>query len=266
LNVLVCIKRVPDTETVIKIKPDASGIVTEGIKYITSPYDEFAIEEGLRIKEKFGDGSVTLITLGPKDAVENLRTGLAMGADRAIILNDPAFEGGDTYSTALALAQCIKNLEYDMILCGRQAIDDDCAQIPGILSEFLGIPQVTWVIKLEVAEDKKTAIAYRLIEGGAQEVIEVQLPAIISVTKGINEPRYASLPGIMKAKKKEVREINCQSLGLSPEEVGEKGAKLKILKFSPPPERAAGKIIEGADAAEKAAKLVKLLREEAKVI
>lgn len=266
MNVVVCIKRVPDTETVIKIKPDASGIVTEGIKYITSPYDEFALEEGLRIKEKFVDGSVTLITLGSKDAVENLRTGLAMGADRGILLDDPAFEGADTYSTALALARCIKDLEYNIILCGRQAIDDDCAQIPGILSEFLGISQVTWVIRLEVAENKKSATAYRLIEGGAQEVIDVQLPAIISVTKGINEPRYASLPGIMKAKKKEVKELNCQSLGLSPEEVGRKGARLNILKFFSPPERAAGRVIEGSDAAEKAAKLVKLLREEAKII
>ncbi len=263
MEIVVCIKQVPDTETRIKLKPDGSGIDTEGIKWIISPYDEFAVEEGLRIKEKLG-GTVTIVSLGPKRAIEAIRTALAMGADKAIHLSDQSYETFDTYAQALALARAIRTIPHDIILCGRQAIDDDSAQIPSMIAEFLELPQANFVIKLEVSPDKK-AVAYRTIEGGAQEVIEMTLPGVISVTKGINEPRYASLPGIMKAKQKKVDELTPEQIGLDANSVGEKGAKTKILKYALPPERKAGKVIQ-ADFPENVRQLVKLLREEAKII
>jgi len=256
-------KQVPDTETLIKIKPDGSGIVTDDIKYVMNPYCEFAVEESLRIKEKHGGQSV-LITMGPAKAVEALRTGLAMGADRSIHLNDPAFEGADGFATAKALAEAIKKESYDLILCGKQAVDDDMAQVGPALAELLNLPHVTLITKLEFSADKKKAKAEREIEGG-KEVIEVNLPAVFTCQKGLNEPRYASLPGIMKAKKKEVKAINAAALGLPADQVGTVGAKTKINKYMPPPSRPPGKIVSG-EILEAAQKLVKLLREEAKVV
>ena len=263
MNVLVCMKQVPDTETLIKIKSDGSGIMTEDIKFVMNPYCEFAVEEALRIKEKFG-GEVILMTLGPQRAVESLRTGLAMGADRAIHLIDPAFEGADGFSTAKALAEAIKKESFDLILCGKQAVDDDMAQVGPILAEFLDLPQVTLITKLELFPDQKKARVEREVEGG-KEVIEVGLPAILTCQKGLNEPRYASLPGIMKARKKEVKAVNLAALGLSADQVGATGSKTKIVKYIPPPSRPPGKIISG-EVLEAAKNLVKLLREEVKVI
>ena len=263
MNVIVCMKQVPDTETLIKIKPDGSGIVTDDIKFVMNPYCEFAVEEALRIKEKQG-GSAVLITLGPARAVEALRTGLAMGADRSIHLNDPAFEGGDGFATAKALAEAIKKEPYDLILCGKQAVDDDMAQVGQSVAELLGLPHVTLITKLEFSADKKKAKVERETDSG-KEVIEVALPAVFTCQKGLNEPRYASLPGIMKAKKKEVKPINAGALGIPADQVGAAGARVKILKYSAPPSRPPGKIVSG-EIAEAAQKLVKLLREEAKVI
>jgi electron transfer flavoprotein beta subunit len=263
VNVMVCMKQVPDTETLIKIKPDGSGIATEDIKYVMNPYCEFAVEESLRIKEKFGGQSI-LVTMGGQKAVEALRTGLAMGADRSIHLNDPAFEGADGFATAKALAEVIQKETYDLILCGKQAVDDDMAQVGPALAELLNLPHVTLITKLEIGADKKKAKVEREIEGG-KEVIEVNLPAVFTCQKGLNEPRYASLPGIMKAKKKEVKAINLAALGLPADQVGAGGAKSKIVKYLPPPSRPPGKIVSG-EIIEAAQKLVKLLREEAKVI
>jgi electron transfer flavoprotein beta subunit len=263
VNVIVCMKQVPDTETLIKIKPDGSGIVTDDIKYVINPYCEFAVEESLRIKEKHGGQSI-LVTMGSQKAVEALRTGLAMGADRSIHLNDPAFEGADGFATAKALAEAIKKEPYDLILCGKQAVDDDMAQVGPALAEFLGLPHVTLITKLEISADKKKAKVEREIEGG-KEVIEVNLPAVFTCQKGLNEPRYASLPGIMKAKKKEVKAINLAALGLPADQVGATGAKTKINKYTPPPSRPPGKIVSG-EILEAAQKLVKLLREEAKIV
>jgi len=263
VNVIVCMKQVPDTETLIKIKPDGSGIVTDDIKYVMNPYCEFAVEESLRIKEKHGGQSI-LITMGSAKAVEALRTGLAMGSDRSIHLNDVAFEGADGFATAKALAEAIKKETYYLILCGKQAVDDDMAQVGPALAELLGLPHVTLITKLEFSADKKKAKVEREIEGG-KEVIEVTLPAVFTCQKGLNEPRYASLPGIMKAKKKEVKAINLPALGLPADQVGAAGAKTKINKYMPPPSRPPGKIVSG-EVLEAAQKLVKLLREEAKVV
>ncbi len=263
MNVIVCLKQVPDTETLIKIKADGSGIVTDDIKYVMNPYCEFAVEEALRIREKFG-GLVTLLTLGPPRAVEALRTGLAMGADRSIHLNDPAFEGGDGFATAKALAQVVQQESFDLILCGKQAVDDDMAQVGPILGELLNLPQVTMIVKLEIDAEKKKARVEREMEGG-REVIEVNLPALFTCQKGLNEPRYASLPGIMKAKKKEVKPVDLAALGLPADQVGAAGSKTKIIQYTSPPSRPPGKIISG-EVLEAAEKLVKLLRGEAKII
>jgi electron transfer flavoprotein beta subunit len=264
MNIIVCMKQVPDTEAQIRVNPDGSGIVDSAIKFVMNPYDEYGVEEALLLKEKFG-GTVTIVCLGPERAIEAIRTGLAMGADKAVHLDDPAFEGGDAFSTAKALAAAIKGMECDLIFCGKQAIDDDLAQVGPALAEMLGIPQIVVVTKVEVSEDGKKAKVNRQIIGG-EEIIEVPLPAVLTVQKGLNEPRYASLPGIMKAKKKEVKSIKIADLGLDPNGVGKAGAKTQILKMYSPPQRESGNIIEGETAEETAPKLAKLLREEAKVI
>jgi electron transfer flavoprotein beta subunit len=264
VNILVCMKQVPDTETKIQINAEGSGILTEGIKYVMNPYDEFAVEEALRIKEKLG-GTVTIVSMGPARATEAIRTALAMGADKGVHLNDPAFEGADSYATAKALAAAIKTLPHDVILGGKQAVDNDNAQVYAALAELLGIPHVSVVTKLEIGADGKSATAEREVEGGAKEVIQASLPALFAAQKGLNEPRYASLPGIMKAKKKPIDVVDLAKSGLSADEVGAKGSKLKALKYALPPEREAGKKLEG-EPEELAVKLVKLLREEAKAI
>lgn len=264
MNILVCMKQVPDTETKIKINPQGTGIVTEGIKYVMNPYDEYAVEEALKLKEKFG-GTVTIVCMGPARATESIRTALAMGADDAVHLNDPAFEGSDSLTTANILAKAIKDLKYDLILTGKQAVDFDCACVFGCLAEILDLPYASVVTGLEVSADQKSATVKRETEGGIQEIIQINLPAVIAAQKGLNEPRYASLPGIMKAKKKPIKEINLATLGMDANEVGEKGSKLKTMNFSLPPERKAGKKIEG-EPKEAVAQLTMLLHVEAKLI
>lgn len=265
MEIIVCLKQVPDTEAEIRPTPDNTEINYEGIKFVMNVYDEYAVEEALQIKERVGEGTVTIVTLGPERALESIRTALAMGADKAVHLDDPAFGGGDAYSTAKALAKAIEGMSYDIIFCGKQAIDDDLAQGGNILGEFLNLPSITGIVKFDLSEDKKKATVQRQIEGGI-EVLEVSLPAVFTATKGLNEPRYPSLPGIMKAKKKELKPIKLADLGLSEEEVGKKGAQIQVLKFSFPPVRQAGMIVEGDTPEEKAENLAKLLREEAKVI
>jgi electron transfer flavoprotein beta subunit len=264
MNIIVCMKQVPDSEAQIRVKPDGSGIVDSDIKFVMNPYDEYGVEEALQLKEKFG-GVVTIVCLGPARAMEAIRTGLAMGVDKAVHLDDPAFEGGDAFSTAKALAAAIKGMEHDLIFCGKQAIDDDLAQVGSGIAEILGIPQVSVITKVEVADDTKTAKVNRQIVGG-EEIIEVPLPAVLTAQKGLNEPRYASLPGIMKAKKKEVKPVKAADLGLDPGSVGAAGAKTRIIKMTSPPQREDAKMIEGETPEETAAQLAKLLREEAKVI
>lgn len=256
MNIVACVKQVPDTEAQIRVKPDGSGIDETGIKWVMNAYDEYGVEEALRLKEKHG-GDVTIVSLGPARSLEAIRTALAMGADKGIHICDPALDGADAYVTAAALAAAIKGIPFDIIFCGQRAVDDDAGQVGAILAELLGIPQVTVVTKLEV--NGASIRATKPVEG-AQLLIESPLPCVITAQKGLNEPRYASLPGIMKAKKKPVDVKNAQALGVSAE------AKLKVLKFVPPPARPPGKIISGDDAVAKASQLVGLLRQEAKVI
>ncbi|MGO9570632.1 MAG: electron transfer flavoprotein subunit beta/FixA family protein [Desulfomonilaceae bacterium] len=256
---LVCLKQVPDTETQIKVKPDGTGIVTDGIKYIINPYDEYGVEEALRLKERFKEGEVVILSVGPDRATEAIRTALAMGADRGIHINDESLNQGDPYVIAEALAAAAKQVEYDVIFCGHRAIDDDFSEAGAMLAELLRLPQVTLVTKVEVSEDKKTAIVQRDVEGG-KETVEVPLPCVLTSQKGLNEPRYASLPGIMKAKKKPIDQKTAGDLGLNAE------ARLQARNFTMPQERQAGKKYENMEPAEVAKVVVQALRNEAKVI
>ncbi|MFO7986321.1 MAG: electron transfer flavoprotein subunit beta/FixA family protein [Desulfatiglandaceae bacterium] len=264
MNIVVCLKQVPDTETQIKIGPDNKSIVTDDVKWVINPYDEFGVEEALRLKEKFG-GEVTVVGLGPKRVTESIRTALAMGADKGILITDEALEGSDSLATAKALAAAIKDMEYDLVFTGQRGVDDDMGVVGSALAEFLGIPSLSLIVKVEAAEDGKSVKVNRPVEGETL-VIESSLPALITAQKGLNEPRYASLPGIMKAKKKPLEEKTLADLGLDAGEFGEGARKVKILEMTPPPERAAGKIVEGETPQEKAAELAKLLHEEAKAI
>ena len=264
MNIIVCLKQVPDTETQIKVAPDGKSIVKDDIKWVMNPYDEFGVEEALSIKEKFG-GEVLVVGLGPKRVTESIRTALAMGADKGILINDPALEGSDALGTAKALAAVIKNLEFDLIFAGQRGVDDDMGLVGATLADFLDIPQLSIIVKVEVSEDGKSVKVHRPVEGQIM-VIESSLPVLITAQKGLNEPRYATLPGIMKAKKKPLEEKTLEDLGLNPSEFGEGARKLKIMEITPPPQREAGKIVDGETPEEKAAELTRLLHEEAKVI
>ncbi len=264
MNIVCCIKQVPDTATVIKIDPEEKHIQREGITYIVSPYDEFAVEEALQIKEKLGDTTVTVVTMGPERAKEALRQCFAMGADEGYHLVDDAFDDSDTYATATTLAAAIKKIDFDLIICGKHAVDGDTSQVGAQVAELLDIPQVSMIMKEEINDDKKTAVVNRQLEGG-EEVLEVQLPSLWTCQKGLNEPRYPTLKGIMGAKKKPITDFTVSDLGLSPEEVGLLGSKTDVSKMYPPPPRLPGRIVEG-EPEEAVKELAKLLREEAKVI
>ena len=256
---LGCLKQVSDTETQIKVKPDATGIVTDGIKYVINPYDEYSVEEALRLKDKFKAGEVMILSVGPDRTTEAIRTALAMGADRGIHVNDESLNQGDPYLIAEALAGASKQVEYDVIFCGHRAIDDDFSEVGAMLAELLQLPQVTLVTKVEVSEDKKTATIERDVEGG-RETVEVPLPCVLTSQKGLNEPRYASLPGIMKAKRKPIDQKTAADLGIIAE------ARSLARNFSMPSERQAGKKYENMEPAEAAKAVVQALRNEAKVI
>jgi len=264
LKIVVLVKSVPDTETKIKINSDASGIDEAGVKFVINPFDEYAIEEALKIREKMGDTTVTVISMGPDRITEALRTALAMGADDSIQVTDPAFEGGDSQANARVMAEVIKPLGADLILGGKQGIDHDSSQTCAAIAEYLDVPQALIVTDLTIGEGGKSATARRRIEGG-EEVVEMNLPALVTCEKGLNEPRYASLPGIMKAKKKEIKKVVLADLSLSADQVGTAGSQSTLVKYHPLEERPPVKMIAG-DPAEQAKELVRLLREEAKVV
>ena len=260
MNLVVCIKHVPDTESKIRVKPDGSGIVTEGLNFVLNPYDEYAVEEAIRIKERLAGSKVVVVCIGPEDATKSLRTCLAMGADDAVHVVDNDYQRYDGITTARMLAAAIKDIPFELVLCGKQAVDDDCAQVGAAVAEFLGIPNISVITKLEIAADGKKITVQREIEG-ANEVVETSLPALVTAQKGLNEPRYPSLPNIMKAKKMQIRTVNPDDLTLGPE-----GApKIEVVKFAEPPGRKAGRVLEG-EPREVVKQVITLLVEEAKVI
>jgi electron transfer flavoprotein beta subunit len=263
LKIVALLKRVPDTEAKILINPEGTGIKDEGIKYVINTYDEYAVEEGLRLREKAGgDSKVTIVCIGPEEATELVRTALAMGADDAVHICDKGLGQTDPFTRAAILAKAISAEGFDIIFCGKQAIDDDMGQVHSIMAEMLDIPQVSVATGFEVSADRKKASVRRRIEGG-DEKVETSLPAVISCEKGLNEPRYASLPGIMKAKKKEIRRKTLADLGFS-EAPGE--MRSKVLRWLPLPKSAGCTMVHSDEMRDAVRELVRRLREEAKVI
>jgi electron transfer flavoprotein beta subunit len=257
MKIAVLVKQTFDTEA--KISIDSNGQISrQGVSLIINPYDEYAIEEALRLKEKNG-GEVTVISAGAPEAQDALRQALAMGADKAVLITDDGLAGGDEYTSAVVLAKAIGSMEFDLVLAGWRSIDDGSSQVAPRVAELLGLPQVNVVIKLEVEGGKATAT--REIEGGS-EVVEVPLPAVITAQKGLNEPRYPSMKGIMQAKKKPMQKLSLAELGLDAAQVS---PKVKAMSYFLPSPRAAGKIVPG-EAADAARELCRLLREEAKII
>lgn len=250
MNIVVCVKRVPATDAPIKVAADGVSLDSAGVEFVLNPYDEFAVEEALKLKEAAGDGSITVVTLGPGEAQKELRTCLAMGADKAVLINSGGVRH-DAFSTAEILAAQIKAMECDLVLCGKQAVDGDDNQVAARLAALLEFAGVTEVKTLELSDGVYTAT--RDIEG-AQEVTRCSGPAVFSAQKGLNEPRYASLKGIMAAKRKPLEEV----------EAADVKPATTVASLSLPPARPDGRILgEGAGAVDA---LVDVLRNEAKVL
>ena len=251
MKVIVTVKRVPDPETAIKIAADGTSIGTDNVKWVINPFDEIAIEEALRIKEKVAGTEVVLLSIGQKTSQEQLRTGLAMGADRAIlVLADQALE---PLAVARVIHKIVEGEKPDLLVMGKQAIDDDSNCVGQMLAELLGWPQATFASKVELAGDQKSATVTREIDGGL-ETLAVPLPAVVTADLRLNEPRYASLPGIMKARKKELKEIPVAEVGV------DVAPKVKVVKLETPPKRTGGRKVGSVQ------ELVKVLHDEAKVI
>lgn len=252
MNIAVLLKQTFDTEA--KIEIEGGKINKKGVGLIVNPYDEYAVEEALKLKEQNG-GEVIIVSAGA-DTPDSMRQALAMGADKGISVEDPALEGGDEYTTAIVLAKALGTIQYDLVLAGWR---EGSAQVAVRVAEELGLPHVNVVTKLEIADGKATAT--RDIEGG-NEIVEVPVPAVITAQKGLNEPRYPSMKGIMQAKKKPIQKLSLGDLGLSADQAA---AKVKVKSIFLPSAKAAGKMVAG-DPPQAAAELAKLLREEAKVI
>jgi electron transfer flavoprotein beta subunit len=244
------VKRVPDAETTIKVNPEGNGIVEAGVKWVVNPFCEIAIEEALRIKESGVDTEIVLVTIGTAEAQEQLRTGLAMGADRAILVTA---DKPDPWVVARILTKIIEKESPDLVLLGKQAIDDDSNVVGQLLAQLLGWPQATFISELKLEDGNAAASCVREIDGGLQ-TIKVPLPAIVTADLRLNEPRYASLPGIMKARKKPLEQIEASSLGVDLE------PRLSIKTLAPPPERQGGRLVESVD------ELIKVLQTESKVL
>ncbi len=260
MNIFVFVKRVPDTESKIRIDHEANSIIEEGLSFVINPFDEYAVEEALRLKEA-RETTVTVFSVGSDDSIPILKKALAMGADEAVLLKDELKETYDGLRTARILVQALqtKYSDYNLLLFGKQSVGTDNSQIPSMVAEWLGLPQVNVVTKLEI--DGNTGSAHREIEG-AVEKVAFTLPAVISAQKGLNEPRYETLRGIMAAKRKEIPVVKVEDLGLDEDQLA---PMLELIKMESPPLREDGKVIEEEpDVAAK--KIVEFLREEAKVL
>jgi len=274
MNIIVCIKQVPDT-TNVKIDPETNTLIRTGVESIVNPFDMYAIEEGVRLKEKFS-GNVTVLTMGPPQAEEALREAISLGADEAVLISDRAFAGSDTWATSYTLSRSINKLgKFDIIICGKQAIDGDTAQVGPGIAAFLDIPQITFVKKIEeiatvnqherdesrITNDERRFIrAERMTEEG-YDIIESPLPCLITVVKEINEPRLPSLKNKMRAKKIDIKRLEAKDLDLDPDLIGLKGSPTKVVKIFTPPPRKGGQILHG-EAKEVCGKLVELLKNE----
>jgi electron transfer flavoprotein beta subunit len=246
MNIVVCVKQVPDTVDV-KIDPKTNTLVREGVVSVINPFDMYAIEEGVRLKERFG-GKVTVITMGPPQAQDALRDALSLGIDEAILLSDRAFAGSDTWATSMVLSRAIeKSGDVDLVICGKQASDGDTAQVGPGIAAHLNLPQATYVRKVDTVHmdtNPKMMVVERLLEEG-YEIIELSLPAVVTVLKEINEPRMPSLKGKMRAKSAQIPVWTNKELGIEPTQLGLTGSPTQVMKIFTPPHKEGGKIFTG---------------------
>ncbi|HTY45569.1 MAG TPA: electron transfer flavoprotein subunit beta/FixA family protein [Patescibacteria group bacterium] len=258
MDIIVCIKQVPET-TEVRINPETNTLIREGVKSIINPFDMYAIEEGVRLKEKFG-GKVTVVTMGPPQAEAALREAISMGADDGVLVCDRAFAGSDTWATSYTLSGVIRKIgKFDLIICGKQASDGDTAQVGPGISAHLNIPQVTYVKKVEEVQEKSMRVERMMEEG--YEIIETPLPALLTVVKEINEPRLPSLKGMMRAKSAKIAVLTQKELNLDPQSIGLCGSPTQVVKIFTPAQRTGGQILKG-EIPEIASQLVDLVKNE----
>lgn len=258
MDIIVCIKQVPNT-TDVKIDPETNTLIREGIESIINPFDTYAIEEGVRLKERFG-GKVTVISMGPPQAEVSLKEAISLGADDAILITDRGFAGSDTWATSYALSMAIRKIAiYDIIICGKQASDGDTAQVGPGISTQLGIPQVAYVKKIESINNSKAKLE-RMTEEG-YDVIGAPLPCLITVVKEINEPRLPSLKGKMRAKSAKITIWTAKDIDCDPKNIGLEGSPTKVVKIFNPPRREKGEVLAG-ETREVVDKLVDLLKND----
>lgn len=263
MKIGVLLKQTPATDSRIRIDDAGTGIVEDDIKWIISAYDEFALEQALELKDAKKAKEVIIFTLGGAGADQRIRDGLARGADRGVWLQDAAFQGSDSLGTARALAAAVQKEGVDLLLAGKQSVDDDASQVGAMVAELLGWPQVTYISNFELGDGSFRAT--RDAGQGTRQVIEAALPAVVTCDKSLNNPRYASLPGIMKARRKKIAKVKPADIGVDPSQVGEDAVVMDASNWGLPEERSAGRIIEG-EPQEQVDELVRLLREEAKVL
>lgn len=261
MEIVVFVKQVPDT-TEVKIDPQTNTLIRQGVPSIVNPFDKNAVEAALQLKEKNG-GKVTVVSMGPPQAKDALKECIAMGADDAILISDRAFGGADTLATSYTLAAAAKKLgKIDMIICGKQAIDGDTAQVGPEIAEHLGMAQVTYVAKIDV--DGETVRVEREHEEG-YEVIEVKMPVLLTVVKSINEPRYPTVKGTMKANRKEIPVWTINDIEVDAEKIGLKGSPTQVRRIFTPKQRTQGQVIQAETAREAAAALIQKLS-DAKIV
>ncbi|QJW45248.1 electron transfer flavoprotein subunit beta/FixA family protein [bacterium BFN5] len=261
MEILVCVKQVPDT-TEVKIDPVTNTLIRQGVPSIVNPFDKNAVEAAIQLKEKHG-GKVTVISMGPHQAKDALKECLAMGADTAALISDRAFGGSDTLATSYTLAAGIRKLgKFDVILCGKQAIDGDTAQVGPEIAEYLDIAQITYVAKVEV--DGDTVRVEREHEEG-YEVIETKVPVLLTVVKSINEPRLPTVKGTMRANRTEIPEITVNDVDVDPERLGLKGSPTQVRRIFTPQQRKQGEIIQADSARASVTALIQKLS-EAKIV
>ena len=261
MNIAVCVKQVPSTETKIRVNTQTGFVDKAEIEWVVNPYDEYALETALRLKEKAGAGTITVVALGPERVKTALRTALAIGADGAVQLTAPEFDGIDALAAGRLLAKAVQRQPFDLVLCGKQAVDDDQAAVPPAIAHFLGVPHVSVVAELTADFATGTIVARREIEG-ATEVVHARVPCLVTMQKGNYEPRYPTLKGMMGAKKKEIPVLGAAELGIDPAVLTR---RLKYIEDRLPPGRKPGRVLEG-EPAQVVPELVRLLHEEAKVL
>jgi electron transfer flavoprotein beta subunit len=259
MNIIVCVKRVPETaDAEISIDKSGRGIDQSGLAFDLNEWDSYAIEEAIRLKEKHG-GTVTVVSMGGETSNETLRKCLAMGAEEAVRLTDPAFEESDGLATARVLSEALRKMPYDLILTGTQAEDDGYGQVGVTLAELLGVPHASLVNQLEVQEKKATV--HRELEGGLEELVEIDLPAVLTLQTGINEPRYVSIMGIRKVAKKEIKTLGAADLNIKPEEAGLAGSSIRVEKLFLPSVGQGAVLLDG-NPEEVSLKILEILKEK----